>query len=94
MAETEFIHRDQLTKGGVYALRSRNLFAGVYDGVESFIGIREKFGHKDLDAEYLAREQGGTQLGIDTAVTMTALLIAIVAGLFFGDFLVPPRRKL
>ncbi|MBX3700916.1 MAG: threonine/serine exporter family protein [Dokdonella sp.] len=34
------------------------------------------------------------QLGIDTAVTMTALLIAIVAGLFFGDFLVPPRRKL
>lgn len=33
-------------------------------------------------------------LGIDTAVTMMALLIAIVAGLFFGDFLVPPRRKL
>ena len=33
-------------------------------------------------------------LGIDTAVTMTALLIAIVAGLFFGDLLIPPRRKL
>lgn len=33
-------------------------------------------------------------LGIDTAVTMMALLIAIVAGLFFGDFLIPPRRKL
>ena len=33
-------------------------------------------------------------LGIDTAVTMTALLTAIVAGLLFGDFLVPPRRKL
>jgi uncharacterized membrane protein YjjP (DUF1212 family) len=33
-------------------------------------------------------------LGIDTAVTMTTLLTAIVAGLLFGDFLVPPRRKL
>lgn len=33
-------------------------------------------------------------LGIDTAITMTAILIAIVAGLLFGDFLVPPRRKL
>jgi hypothetical protein len=33
-------------------------------------------------------------LGIDTAITMAALLTAIVAGLLFGDFLVPPRRKL
>ncbi len=33
-------------------------------------------------------------LGIDTAISMTALLVAIVAGLFFGDFLIPPRRKL
>lgn len=33
-------------------------------------------------------------LGIDTAITMTALLIAIVAGLFIGDLVVPPRRKL
>lgn len=33
-------------------------------------------------------------LGIDTAVSMMALLIAIVAGLFFGDFVIPPRRKL
>jgi uncharacterized membrane protein YjjP (DUF1212 family) len=33
-------------------------------------------------------------LGIDTAVTMVSLLTAIVAGLLFGDFLVPPRRKL
>jgi len=33
-------------------------------------------------------------LGIDTAVTMTALLTAIVAGLLFGDLLIPPRRKL
>jgi uncharacterized membrane protein YjjP (DUF1212 family) len=33
-------------------------------------------------------------LGIDTAVTMVALLTAIVAGLLFGDLLIPPRRKL
>jgi len=33
-------------------------------------------------------------LGIDTAVTMIALLTAIVGGLLFGDFLVPARRKL
>ncbi len=33
-------------------------------------------------------------LGIDTAITLTTLLIAIVAGLLFGDLLVPPRRAL
>ena len=34
------------------------------------------------------------RLGIDTAVTLVTLLVAIVAGLLFGDLLVPPRRKL
>ncbi|MEP7042969.1 MAG: threonine/serine exporter family protein [Dokdonella sp.] len=33
-------------------------------------------------------------LGIDTAITLVTLLVAIVAGLLFGDFLIPPRRKL
>lgn len=33
-------------------------------------------------------------LGIDTAITLITLLVAIVAGLMFGDMLVPPRRKL
>ncbi|ANB19098.1 DUF1212 domain containing protein [Dokdonella koreensis DS-123] len=33
-------------------------------------------------------------LGLDTAVTLLTLLIALVAGLLFGDLLVPPRRKL
>ena len=33
-------------------------------------------------------------LGLDTAVTLVTLLVAIVAGLLFGDLLVPPRRKL
>jgi uncharacterized membrane protein YjjP (DUF1212 family) len=33
-------------------------------------------------------------LGVDTAITLVTLLVAIVAGLLFGDFLIPPRRKL
>lgn len=33
-------------------------------------------------------------IGIDTAVNLITLLVAIVAGLLFGDLLVPPRRKL
>lgn len=33
-------------------------------------------------------------LGIDTAITLVTLLLAIVAGLLFGDLLVPARRKL
>lgn len=33
-------------------------------------------------------------LGIDTAITLVTLLVAIVAGLLIGDLLVPPRRKL
>ncbi|MGH8173981.1 MAG: threonine/serine ThrE exporter family protein [Rhodanobacteraceae bacterium] len=33
-------------------------------------------------------------LGIDTAISVVTLLVSIVAGLLFGDLLVPPRRKL
>ncbi|HET6546365.1 MAG TPA: threonine/serine exporter family protein [Rhodanobacteraceae bacterium] len=33
-------------------------------------------------------------LGIDTAIVLVTLLVAIVAGLLFGDLLVPPRRSL
>ncbi|HEX7770364.1 MAG TPA: threonine/serine exporter family protein [Dokdonella sp.] len=33
-------------------------------------------------------------LGLDTAITLVTLLVAIVAGLLIGDLLVPPRRKL
>jgi uncharacterized membrane protein YjjP (DUF1212 family) len=33
-------------------------------------------------------------LSLDTAITLVTLLVAIVAGLLFGDLLVPPRRKL
>jgi uncharacterized membrane protein YjjP (DUF1212 family) len=33
-------------------------------------------------------------LGLDTAITLVTLLVAIVAGLLFGDLLIPPRRRL
>src|SRR5690606_26080643 len=33
-------------------------------------------------------------LSIDTGITLLTLLVALVAGLLFGDLLVPPRRKL
>lgn len=33
-------------------------------------------------------------LGLDTAVALITLLVAIVAGLLFGDLLVPPRHRL
>ncbi len=33
-------------------------------------------------------------VGIDTAISLVTLLVSIVAGLLFGDLLVPPRRKL
>lgn len=33
-------------------------------------------------------------MGLDTAASLMALLIALVAGLLFGDLLIPPRRKL
>ncbi|HEV7489790.1 MAG TPA: threonine/serine exporter family protein [Rhodanobacteraceae bacterium] len=33
-------------------------------------------------------------VGLDTAITLVTLLVSIVAGLLFGDLLVPPRKKL
>jgi uncharacterized membrane protein YjjB (DUF3815 family) len=33
-------------------------------------------------------------LGLDTAVAVLSALIALVAGLLFGNLLVPPRRYL
>ena len=36
----------------VYKIESRNLTVGVYDGKQGFIGIREKFGHRNLFTEF------------------------------------------
>lgn len=38
--------------------------------------------------------ENDAQLGLHTAIALITLLVAIVAGLLFGDLLVPPRRKL
>jgi hypothetical protein len=61
-----FLTRDQLERGAVYEVRSRNLIAGVYDGEQGFIGIREKFGDEYLFTEYLSRECGGDKQPFDT----------------------------
>lgn len=37
---------------GIYALRSRNLETGVFNGDTGFVGIREKFGYHHLFTEY------------------------------------------
>lgn len=42
---------NQLVKGKVYRLDSRNLSCGVWDGDNGFIGIRTKFGARFLDHE-------------------------------------------
>lgn len=43
---------EELKKGVVYRIRSRNLSCGVYNGSGGFIGIRQKFGSRYLDCEY------------------------------------------
>lgn len=43
---------DQCQKGSLYRIDSRNLAFGVFDGVDGFIGIREKFGSRYLFSEY------------------------------------------
>lgn len=50
---TTDIPKDQLVRGAVYELKSRNLIAGVWNGENGFIGIREKFGEEYLFTEYL-----------------------------------------
>jgi hypothetical protein len=45
---------DQLVRGRVYQIDSRNLTVGVFDGARGFIGIREKLGDRFLFKEYLA----------------------------------------
>lgn len=42
---------DQLVKGRVYKIKSRNLKIGVWDGIKGFIGIRTKFREQYLFKE-------------------------------------------
>lgn len=52
------IAKDDLERGGIYEIRSRNLLVGAYNGDRGFIGIREKFGDEYLFTEY--GPEGGT----------------------------------
>jgi len=45
------IKLEQLQRGTVYRLQSRNLECGVWNGEDGFIGIRTKFGLRFLDME-------------------------------------------
>ena len=38
--------------------------------------------------------EGDVLLGVDTAFSLITILVSLVAGLLFGDLLVPPRRSL
>jgi hypothetical protein len=45
------IKLEQLQRGRVYRLQSRNLESGVWNGKDGFVGIRTKFGQRFLDME-------------------------------------------
>ncbi len=63
---------------GVYRLRSRNLTIGVYTELGIFIGIREKFDHRYLDAEVWNRppEVLGTAVPLERLGTLPAEIAA------------------
>lgn len=61
------LQKSELQDRGIYALKSRNLRVGVWNGSDGFIGIRTKFGDRFLSTEFIARECGGTASGFDTA---------------------------
>jgi len=58
---------DQLIRGRVYKLKSRNLSYGVWYGKRSFIGVRTKFGSRFLDEEdHWDIDNGTVSEAIDT----------------------------
>ncbi len=60
----DYIALDECQEGTVYRLHSRNLSCGVFDGKNSFIGIREKFDHLFLDSE-VHRDDRGTAVPLE-----------------------------
>lgn len=52
----------ECVRGHCYALHSRNLLFGVFDGDRGFVGVRQKFGERYLDTEY-HRGDGASPLG-------------------------------
>jgi len=49
---TENIPLSSCVQGHIYILNSRNLHFGAFNGVDGFVGIRTKWGHRYLDTEY------------------------------------------
>jgi hypothetical protein len=54
----DIIPLEELQRGHVYRLHSRNLESGAFDGKHGFVGVREKFGGRFLFTEYYSA--GGT----------------------------------
>lgn len=63
---------DQLVKGTVYKLHSRNLATGVFTGKQGFIGIRTKFGSRYLfeEIEYSQDNNYGTAVATEMLGTI------------------------
>ncbi len=83
--------------GSVAVGAASNLFARITDRPGALIRepgiillVPGSVGFRTLS---LVFENEG-QLGLHTAITLVTLLVSIVAGLLFGDLLIPPRRKL
>jgi hypothetical protein len=56
----DFLKLSDCVRGKIYSLNSRNLDLGVFDGNDSFIGIRQKFDSRYLDSEQYYGETFGT----------------------------------
>lgn len=74
---------DQLIKGRLYKLHSRNLSFGIWNGETGFIGIRTKFGskflfteiHWDADSNY-----GTVSHAVDTGFDLPENILAVEHG--------------
>ncbi|HMM66023.1 MAG TPA: threonine/serine exporter family protein [Dokdonella sp.] len=83
--------------GGLILGASSNVFARVFNRPGALIRepgiillVPGSVGFRTLSFVF----ERDVMLGIDTGITLLTLLVALVAGLLFGDLLVPPRRKL
>jgi uncharacterized membrane protein YjjP (DUF1212 family) len=83
--------------GGLVLGASSNIFARLFQRPGALIRepgiillVPGSVGFRTLSFVF----ERDVMLGLDTGITLMTLLIALVAGLLFGDLLVPPRRKL
>ncbi|MGB0134886.1 threonine/serine ThrE exporter family protein [Dokdonella sp.] len=83
--------------GGLLLGASSNVFARVFNRPGALIRepgiillVPGSVGFRTLSFVF----ERDVMLGLDTGITLMTLLVALVAGLLFGDLLVPPRRKL